>query len=96
MIKLFFLTSGKIEPGESHRSAIWRVIKKNYGYDFDDWQYLKPLEIKPNLYNHIFYGVCDLEVLKSKGFTIEKNCDKMSNIVKECFLNLLNSKMSIQ
>jgi hypothetical protein len=57
---------GKIEPGESHRAAIWREGKEETGYDYDDWQYLRPFtSSKPGLHIHVFYGVGDVDKVKT-------------------------------
>jgi 8-oxo-dGTP diphosphatase len=56
---------GKIEFGESHRSAVHREFLEETGYDFDGWNYLKPFKVNHDLYCHVFYGVGDDEKCKT-------------------------------
>jgi len=98
---------GKIEPGESHRAAMWREGEEETGYDYDDWQYLRPFtSSKPGLYVHVFYGVGDVENVKTLTeeeiivcdvntiLTVNRTSQKLiggtADLLEECIAKLEN------
>ena len=56
---------GKIEPGESHKSAMIREFKEETGVQFEEWTYLKSFIVRDGLPVHTFYGVGNVDSCKS-------------------------------
>lgn len=58
---------GKIEPGESHRSAVSREFREETGVFIDKWQYLglfSPQRPK-DVFIHVFYTVGNVDKCKT-------------------------------
>jgi 8-oxo-dGTP pyrophosphatase MutT (NUDIX family) len=55
---------GKIEPGESHVSAMIREFREETGHEHRDWSYLRSFKV-PNTFVHVFYGVGDIDKCKA-------------------------------